>query len=360
MRILLGDQTGRVQAEVERGRLSNVTWRLNKAGSATLTVARSSNAFRRELLEPGARIYVEFDNGLPSWGGILDLPRTWRPLELETRAYTLERLLAFQITPKTRAFYGDVVGSIFATLLSEADQRAAIGVSFGQVWMGGAAHWPRYHFRDMVWAINQSIRQMEMCDYRIVPYLNDGRIMFRCELHEQLGDDLRTQIALIEGGNVAEDATLSEQGDIVNRVAALGAGATWGEREVIFGVEDASRRRYGLREKPLQPAGVNQTATLTRYADNAIRESAYPHHLATMRVADKRPARYTDYDVGDIVRVMLPSYGFSGYDAPMRVISRGYDPQTGVCEVVCDERFAYLPTFQGEDSGLPGEETQSD
>jgi len=353
MRILLGDQTGRVQAEVDKGSISNVVWRLNQSGTATLRVKRDSSAFRRDLLEPGARIYVEHENGLPAWGGVLDLPRGWMPGYLETRAYTIERLLKFRITAKTRSFYGDVVGSIWTQILREAEQRAALGLRIGQIWLGGAAHYPRYHLRDAAWVTDQSVRKMETCDYRIVPYLANNQILFRCELHEQLGDDRRDQVALIEGANVSE-AKLTEQGDIVNRVAVVGSGATWGERPVVWGIEEFSRRRYGLREAALTPQDVSQTATLNRYADNEIRERAYPHKIATLQVADRNPSYFRDYDVGDTVQVILPSFDFDGYDAPMRITARGYDPVSGVCELVCDERFEYDPVFLGEDDTQPG------
>ena len=355
MRVLLGDQTGQVRAELDEGSIGNIAWRLNTAGTATVWVKRGSTAFRRELLEPGARIYVSFENGLPAWGGLLDLPRDWSPNLVEIRAYTIERLLKFRMTPKTRAFYDEPVGSIFVKILLEAEQREPSGLTIGQVWYGGAAHWPRYHFRDAMWVTNNSIRKMENCDYRFLPYLDDGKIRFRAELHQLLGDDKREKVLLCEGANIAS-GTLSEQGEIVNRVAVVGTGSTWGEREVVYGVEETSRRTYGLRERMIAPSDVSLPTTLYRYADNAIRDDAYPHRLATLVVANVPPSRYADYDVGDIVRVNMPSYGFDGYDAPMRVIARGYDPASGECEVVCDERFEYLPVLKDE-SREEGEET---
>lgn len=358
MRVLFGDPTGRVKAQLVNGTMSSVVWRLNTAGTATVRIKRGSAEFRRELLEPGTRVYAEFDNGLPAWGGVLDLPRDWPRGFVEMRAHTLERLLKFQITPKTRAFYGDVVGSIFSQVLAEADQRASIGISLGQVWYGGAVHYPRYHFRDAMWIINESIRKMENCDYRFVPYLNDGRIMFRAELHELLGDDKRKTVPLMEGTNVAKVIEFSEQGDIVNRVPVVGSGSTWGERPVVWGVEKTSRRRFGLREKAIAPSDVSQTTTLARYADNAIRESSFPHTLIRLEVADVSPARFADYDVGDVVRVILPSYHFDGYDAPMRIKARGFDPKSGKCELVLDEQFEYLPIIQEADEGQPGDGEQ--
>jgi hypothetical protein len=329
-----------VRAELRDGSISRIIWRLNKGGSATVTISRSDPAFRRELLEPGARIYVEFDNGLPAWGGVLDLPRTWSPGKLETRAYTIERRLAYVDTEKTRPFYGVVAGKIFSDIVQEAEAEAALGVTLGQVWMGGRLHYPRYHLRDVMWIIQSSLQSMESCDYALVPYLDpgDNRIKFRAELHQLVGDDKRDRVALIEGHNVT-DPTLSEQGDLVNRVAVAGSGTIWSEREVVVGMEEASRRRYGLREVALTPADVTQTSTLSRYAEQELAENAYPHVIASMGVVDLAPARFGDYGVGDIVRVQLPNFGFEGYDAAMRITARGYDPGSGVCEVTCEERF---------------------
>ncbi len=353
MRILLAGLDGRVRAEVQQGRISNVTWRLNKTGSADLFISRRDPAFREELLRPGSRIYVEFDVDLPPWGGVLDLPRTWTRGMLQIRAHTIERLLKFARTEKTRAFYSVLVGSIFISVLQEADKKSAIGLDFGQVWYGGTAHYPRYHLRDMMWVINNSLRKMETCDYAFVPFLEDNRIQFRATLQEQLGDDKRQRVALVEGRNVT-DAQLTEQGDIANSVAVVGSGATWGERTVVYGNEEESRRRVGLREITLTPTDVSQTATLLRYADTAIRERAYPHTLADMTVTNLSPGVFAAYGVGDVVQVQLPGYGFEGYDAPMRIVARGYDPQTNTCQVVADERFEYVPVLQQHDEEEPG------
>lgn len=354
MRILLADRRGTVRAEVTRGRISEVVWRLNKAGTANLFISRDDPAFREELLLPGARIYVEFDVNLPAWGGILDLPRVWTRNTLQIRAWTIERLLRFVITSKTKAFYGVPVGGIFVEILRNVDDKAALGIDFGQVWRGGGMHWPRYHLRDAMWVINNSLRKMETCDYRFSPILTGGQVRFRATLQQLLGDDKRNRVALVEGANVA-DALLTEQGDVVNRVVVVGSGATWGEREVVYGVEETSRRQYGLREVALTPQDVSQTVTLDRYADTTIRENAYPHRLADLTVVNQAPAGFGDYDVGDIVTVQLPGYRFDGYDAPMRIVARGYDPRTGVCKVACDERFEYVPVLQGEDEYEPGE-----
>jgi len=356
MRVLLGDRTGRVRAELDEGTISNVVWRVNSMGSAVLRMVRGSAAFKKELLEPGSRVYVEFDNGLPTWGGALDLPRVWRSGEVEMTVYTIERLLRYQLTQKTRPFYRSVVGSIFTQVLMEADQNADIGLTLGQIWHGGSSHDPRYHFRDVMWVLDESIRKLENCDYRFVPYISGDRIMFRAELHQMLGDDKRERVAFAEGQNAAE-VSLAEQGDIVNRIPVVGTGATWGERDVVWGVEEESRRQYGLRERALVPSDASAVSTLYRYADRAIREDAYPHVIASMSVTDIAPASFADYDIGDIVRVILPSFGFSGYDDPMRVMARGFDPASGKCEIVCEGEWEYSPIIQSEDATRPeGEE----
>ncbi len=360
MRILLGDRKGVVRAEVVRGRLSSVAWRLNKAGSATLTIARGDPAFRRELLEPGARIYADFDNGLPAWGGVLDTPREWAGHQLQIRCYTIERLLASVTTATTRSFYGVPAGAIFDAIFREADEKAALGITIGHVWYGGGGHWPRYHARTALWVLNQSIRKMEVCDYRIVPYLDGNKIRFRAELHEQVGDDKRTMTALVEAapgvaGNVVGRPEISEQGEIVNRVIAVGTGATWGEREKVYGVERESQRRYGLREKVLAPQDVSQSTTLARYVENELRENAYPHTIGAMEVVNRMPALFADYDMGDILRVTLPSCGYDGYDAPMRLLARAFDPLSGRCQVVTGIARRHTPIIQGQDEYQPGE-----
>jgi len=355
VRILLGDRLGRVQAELDEGAISDVVWRLNEAGTATLNIVRTSAAFRQELLDPGARLYVEFDNGLPPWGGVLDLPRTWTPGALKVQVYTIERLLEFQLTSKSRLFIDALVGTIFFYILQEVEKRAKLGLTLGQVWSGGGTYSEGYPSSDAMSVINRSIRELENCDYRFVPYLNKGRIMFRAELHERLGEDKHKHIALIEGANVAAP-TLTEQGDIVNRIFVKSAGATEAEQWIIPAIEETSRQQYGLREKIIAPSRLSLVSTGRRYADRAIREYAFPHVFASMDVVDVKPARFVDYDIGDIVWVSLSSFGFDGYGAPMRIVARGFDPGTGKCELVCSEQFEYLPIIQTEVEKPPEDE----
>jgi len=358
MRVLLGDRSGRVHGELVNGNISNISWRLNSTGSSTLKIKvwRDNSLFKKELLSSGSRVYVEFDNGLPAWGGVMDLPRRWTEGELEIRVHTIERILSYIITKKTRGFYGAVVGHIFGEVLREAELREQLGLELGHIWYGGLPHWPRYHFRDAMWIINNSIRKMENCDYHFVPYLDDGRIKFRAELHEFFGADKRDSVLLAEGNNIVK-ATLVEQGNIVNRVAVVGTGSTWGERDVVYGEEHNSIRKYGLRERMLQPSGVSQIATLRRHADVGLRENAFPHTIVGLEVSDNLPSKFEDYGIGDIISINLVNYGFEGFSAPMRILARGYDPGTGSCELVCDERFEYsISTYEDDATEFDEEE----
>ncbi|HIP95654.1 MAG TPA: hypothetical protein EYH32_00380 [Anaerolineae bacterium] len=345
VRLLVGDRTGMVLGEIVT-EIGPVSWRLNGIGVAEFAVARSAPAFREDWLRFGNRVLIEFDNGLPAWGGIIDFPREWNARGVKIKARGLGSLLKYRITAKTKYFNAVPVGRIFHDVLDDADKRQALGLVWdGPIWMGGGAHYPRYHFKSVWWVLTESIRKMENCDFRFVPLLRDGKIVFRPELHEVLGEDKRHKVALWEGDNVT-DVVMSEQGPVINYVVVPGSGTGWGDdRQVAYAKEEESKQLYGLREDCVLRAGVTQVTTLHRHAEWYIREMAYPHTRMTLHVTNTTPARFSDYDVGDIVRVVLPSYGFCGYDRACRVLAREFDPVTGRCAVVLEERFAPTPAL---------------
>jgi len=348
VQVLVGDRFGRVIAEVDP-LIGPLPWRLNNIARASLTFSRQDAKLDPDALQVGNRVLVRFsdDVGLPDWGGVMDFPRTWTGDTFETSVYGIEYLLQFRSTDRTRAFNSTPVGNIFYRILNEAEQQQPLGLTFGRIWTGGSPHYPRYHFKPLWWIIKDSLLKMENCDVRFVPELSDGRITFRAELWESLGSDLSGQWALKEGKNVVS-AKLTEQGPIVNDYAAIGAGTTWGdERAVSIAYDADSDRLYGLRQDSKVFSGVTQATTLDRHAMSAVESNSRPHVRLALQVANVSPASFARYDLGDTLRCVLPSFHFSGYDEDVRVISREYNPQTGICYLVVEEPTDVTAVYRG-------------
>lgn len=357
MQVLLGDRFGRVLAEVQPD-VGPISWRLNKAGKVPLVFSRSDEKTTEEYLRYGNRILIQFDGdlGLPAWGGTLEPPRDWGRRTITTTARSIEWSLQYRQTGKTRAFWSTPVGGIFYQILQEMEAREPLGLSFGQIWTGGGAHSPRYHFKNVWWILTRSLLSMERCDFRFKPQLQDGRIRFLAELYERLGEDKSGQFHLKEGKNISR-VHYSEQGPIVNEFAAIGGGSTWGDERPTSVMEvDESRQLYGLRQDSAIYSGVVEPTTLDRHARSEVEILAAGSLRQRLQVVNKPPATFGQYDVGDSLRCVLPSFGFNGYDQTVRIIARQYSEKMGECDLVVEQESDWTSDHAGSGAEMTEEE----
>ena len=75
-----------------------------------------------------------------------------------------------------------------------------------------------------------------------------------------------------------------------------------------------------------------------------------PRRLFSLEVVDEVPALFSDYDLGDTVRCMLPSFGFGGYDGTVRILAREFNPASGTCKLVVEEPRAASVWIYQEDA----------
>lgn len=333
--VLIGDQFGRVIGEMQ-GEVQGVAWKLNDYGQARFTLGRADAAATEEMLRPGNRVLVQFGNGLPDWGGMLDLPLRFRSGRIELTAYSGERILADRITGRGRYFSNMTAGEIFRALLNEA---APSGVEVGDVWTGGELHGPDYHYRQLYDVYSRSLSgRIEDADWGVSARLASGRIAFRANFYERRGVDHGRRLALIDGVNMAE-GDLNYQGTLVNEWSFAGAGTGWGESNRIYaGARDeASIAKYGLRQRGETRVDVSVQETLDRSAAVALAGSREPRGIIDPVALDRAPARFWQYDVGDRIRVEMYEVGFGdGYEATVRVTAREFLPATGVCSLVVE------------------------
>lgn len=340
MRVLIGDRFGRVIAEVV-AEVDSVSWVLNGIGRTAITMATSDPKATADTLQIGNRVYIEMDAGLPAWGGVIDMPRVWERGTVRVTCFDIAHLLDYRVTEKNDSFYGQPVGAIVTELLEREEQQDPLGIVAGSIWMGGHPHWPRYHYKSLWYVLDYSIRRMERCDFRFVPYLDNGYIRFRADLFQQAGTDRSASLALVEGRNTAAALRLEEQGAVVNQHIAVGEGSTWGAERLVVAARDTdSIAVYGLRETGKMYAGVSMPATLEMHARAVIGTHSNPRRIFSFEVTNATPAMFKDYDLGDTLRCVLPSFGFGGFDGTVRVLGREYNPGTGVCKLVVEEPHA--------------------
>ena len=341
-RVLLADKTGLVLAETA-ARVKAVSERLSNYGRADLLFSRNDITAVADNLQFGGRVLIQFDNGLPDWGGVFELPRMWTRGDIALTAYSGAYLLALRRTGKSREFANATVGEIFTAVINEANAVADMGIIVGDVWGGGDVHSPDYHLDSLYDIIKNSVcGRLSTADFAVEPILVNGRLSFEAHLYERRGAD-KLNIALLEGHNV-QVRSFNEQGPLHNEINLAGSDTSgtgssgWGDGRLIAQARDLdSINTYGLRQYSEVHSGVTSQVTLDGSAENILSERAQPHLLYDLAALDLPPAAFADYGVGDSLVAWLHSYGFGGTAARVDLLGRSFLPEQGVAALVVRE-----------------------
>jgi hypothetical protein len=355
-RVSIGDRFGKKIEELEVG-LGLVPWILNGIERTTMTIATSDPKATERNLRFGNRVLIEFEPslGLPNWGGTIEPNRKWTYGKIEFDVYSIGYSLQFRQTQKHRMFEKMTAGAIFRNLIREVEQEHSMGLVLGRVWEGGREHTPNYHFESIWNIINTDLHQKEFVDTKFTPFLSNGYIKFRASLHENLGTDRSSRLALKQGKNVKVNS-FTEQGPIMNEFAAAGAGSSWGdERVTAIGQYNDSVQKYGLRQSSAVFSNVSQVTTLWRFVIQSLKRDGWPKVMTDLAVTNSEPAKFGRYRVGDELQCVLPDYGFNGYDEKVRVIGREYNHKSGNCRLAALESKSTLETFVGSGAEYMGE-----
>lgn len=336
VRGLIADRFGRVLCEIEP-LWGPISWRRNDYGLASFQIAATDDKATELNLRFGNRLMIEFDNGLPAWGGVIDTPRFEGGGVITVNAYSAEYMLSWRRTAKQRTFSGATAGQIFTALVQEAQAAENLGISYDWLWNEGAGYSVAFNSTNILDAVrNVLCEQLTDHDFAFVPVLANGLITFQASFYQQRGRDL-PKVALIEGHNLSEEA-LDSYGTLVNDWYVVGAGVGWGaDRLTGEARDDDLVARYGLRQGAAVFGDVDVQTTLTAQAVNLLTGSKHPLRILSGFAHNLAPARYADYDIGDRLRVLLHSYDFDGLDTTMRLTTREYFPDTGACALVLEE-----------------------
>jgi hypothetical protein len=335
-RLVVGDKNGTILDELEADILF-ANWRINKIGKCEFKIAAIDPKAIESNLKYGNRIFIDFENGLPDWGGIIDPPRAWDDGMIKVAAYSGEYLFKDRTTDKGRYFTNQTVGAIYEALILDANDVAATGVTIGSVYSGGKSHSPDYHFKGLLDIFQKSlVGRLSAFDFDMTPYLDAGKIKFLANLYEARGST-KTNIALIQGKNLGK-VKLKEQGTIINSQVAAGEGTGWGNERLTANAQDiVSIDEYGLREGAKIYGDVSIQATLDDHVDTSLAKSKDAFNIWTLEALDADPAGFASYEHGDIVALTAPDYGFGGTETTIRIMSREFEPGPGVCNLVVQE-----------------------
>lgn len=334
---LIGDQSGRVTAQLQAN-IQRASWRFNAVGQMVFAVTRSNEKLQEEYLRFGNRVMLQFDNGLPPWGGIIGNQVEWNDNEVVFQAYSGEELLFRRLTARRRQFYNDTVGAIALALLAEADATAPVGVRPGSIWSGGTGHYPEYHYKSLGNALHDSLVENLSAESFVVSAREDGGyIVFELNLYGTRGEQ-KADIALVENRNIS-DVRFRVEDSIVNAWYMAGEGSDWGDNDRVYAeaIDEESVALYGRREKFEVRSGVVFQSTLDETVAKRLKDTAYPKRVLGLAATDDPPARFGDYDIGDSITCVLPSFDWQGIHGLYRVLGREFFPANAVTDLVLQE-----------------------
>lgn len=318
IRIRLFDKSHILLTEI-RPAIESVSWTLNNAGRARLFMPYSDPKCTLANLQHGNRILIEFDNGLPSFGGVIDTPRKQNADGVTVNAYTAEKLFSFRVTAKSRYFRATAPGSIYKGLITRTNAIRSSGIDIGNIYAGGTPRTLTYHYNDL-WGRIKKLAALSGQDFDVTPTYDDGILKFHANWYDVKGADKSNKVHLVEGRNMA-DPSLNVQGNIANNVFLVGAGQTWSDqRYVAHSADTASEADYGYREYAEIQSNVKVADTLDRNAAEILAEKQNPREKFSLRVSDREPGPFGSFDVGDLVTLQaFSNHGEWAYDQVVRI-----------------------------------------
>ncbi len=339
VRVLVFNRSQTFLGEIEPDVL-DVSWRLNNVGRAKFLMAHDDPKCTRTFLRYGNRVVVQFDNGLPTWGGVLDPPRSQTETGVTFAAYSAERIFSWRVTAKGRYFSNASPGAIFERLWRDENAQRATGLVIGSIDYGGKARSLDYHLHDVLNRF-QDLARLTGQDFDTSVDFDGQRLVLKANWYEEKGIDKSGYVSLVEGENVLR-AKLDEQGEIANTVRLAGAGLTWGADRYVAVASDAdSAADYDYREYAEVQSGVKFSDTLDKNADELLEEKKGPRKRFQLTVANEAPGTFGQYGIGD--RVTLQAFFKGGaewtYDGTVRVIARQWRPD-GTCRLEVEEYSA--------------------
>lgn len=330
-RLLVADLTGTVLTEL-KPRLEKVSWVLNEVGQLTFALAKTDPKLQERYLRFGNRVLVEFDNGLPAWGGVLTGAREWSESEVAVEAWSAEAVLGWRVTGRNRLFSGASLGSVLQTVLADAAAVASTGLQLGTVYLGGAGYSLEYHYSTLADVVADLV-ELGGVVVDVTAREVGGVVVFSVNLFERRGRD-RPGVALVEGANVV-GARVRDEDTVINAQYGATDGSGWAEGTRLFGgaVSAESAARHWLRET-FESIKVTEQSALDAALRARLEASQWPTRAVAVQVTNRPPGEFREYDLGDGVTVSLPTYGFGGTRGMFQVVGREFFVDEDVCDLV--------------------------
>jgi hypothetical protein len=332
--VLVGDLGGIVLGEIPLN-VEQVSWRNKDVGQVTGYLPLLNVERYQTLLRFGNTLLLQFDNGLPDWGGVIDTPRSWGGNQIQVTGYSGEYLLKLRLTGRNDIHRSQSVGEIWRASLAEANQRDFTGLNVAPPWYGGLTQNTDYHLKVLFDVARELADDLSSADFYVTAAESGGHIIFTARFEERRGRDL-DGVALVDGRNIT-NVVVEEQGPIYNHWYIVGAGNSWYTRYIAEARDALSANLYRLREQSEIQSQVSSSFMLHSIAEQRLQNNSEPAVSIPLTALNQPPAYFADYDIGDSLPIDAAWAGFTGLNGRVRVLGREYAPHSGVCNLIVEE-----------------------
>lgn len=312
------------RATVER------SWIIGDEGRAIFEAAsRKTDLVNERVLQYGNWLLVQSDT-VPTWVGVIDIPRRWGSREVTIHAYSPERVFRQRRGP-TEAVLNGSAGSIFEQLLAYVNQAQPTVIRAGNIWRAGS----QTQLTVNPTKLSEDLKRLQKRggeEYQWRPSIDaSGRLVVFADWLPRVGVDTSALLHEGKGGGNLEltQNIYVEDGPIVNDVLAYGDGETWNSKPMQVVTDTTSIGKYGLRQDSKSYSGVVDLQTLN--VNGRVHLAAYKNPLRTFRLNALNVGDTFKYiALGNRLKLRLENVGFymgsTGLETQVRIIGMAYDP----------------------------------
>lgn len=340
-----GDFIGRLVGEP-----GAVSWRTDGYGRMTLAMPPQEAARRAELIEFGRRALVKWDNGLPPWVGVIDVPRENVPGRTTVNLYSMEYTLGWSLTERNDVYSSEMERNTPDYILSRLLVNAGRGdIAVYTVASDEPAIDISFRYEDLLSAAGRLREQNDRFHWYIAQIgassIAPGLRMFYGWRRDRRGD-----ARLVEGHNLVNVETV-EQGPIFNDVTVAAGNDDPESAGLALVYRFARPGRYGSSRQlfvPLPEVTVTaqRESDLPAERDRVLPAYAYAEYERYYRpvtryrgmCVNRPPSPFGTYDLGDLVTVELNGYGRRRTELDVLIVGMEFDPLTGMLTVVGEHR----------------------
>lgn len=320
-----------IQTSTER------SWVVDDFGKCSFTLSQLDAKTAQKYLDIDRLIYIEGNDGLDVWAGVIDTDIDWNDDGTITySAYSGEHLLKYRISPLNQVWKEASAGALFERMVNDANAKEDLLIRIGEVWKGGGPAEDTMDGKNYYEHI-KALAKNRGNHWSIEPAIDPltHKLYFKANYYETIG---RVRpLVLKEGFNIEKRSKpLRLRGDIVNRLTGIGAGSDE-ERKTHTEEDMTMRGRYRLREGTEDFTSETQASvtedTVARLKQ--ISKPQYTYSLTALNVG----ATFANIRKGDVLPLKMRTVGFGGVNTMVKVSKMRYFDKTDTMEITPDEDF---------------------